>query len=148
MLKPTEPLDTPSSVRVVQVEAEQIPEAWLIALPFLAMAIQKSNGRMSPETTYETLCAGNMRLWLIHYEGYIGALVTEIVSWPTGLKVARFVLAGGRGSKLWMQLLPFFEEYGRNNGCRILEISGRPGWEKRLPNGWNKLAVEMEKDIA
>ena len=103
---------------------------------------------MSPATVYSTLCAGGMRLWLIDFERYIGALVTEIVTWPTGLKVARFVLAGGFDSKSWMDLLPFFEEYGRNNGCKILEISGRPGWEKRLPDGWEKLAVEMEKNIA
>ena len=144
----TETLPTSSLVRVVQVEAVQLPEAWPIAQPFLERAIERSSGRMSPGTVYETLRAGKMRLWLIHLEKYIGALVTEIVSWPTGLKVARFVLAGGNTSERWMDLLPFFEEYGRNNGCKILEISGRPGWEKRLPDGWHKLAVEMEKDIA
>lgn len=147
-LKQTEALHTPSSVRPVQVEAVQIPQAWPIALPFLVPAIARSSGRMTPETIYAALLEGNMRLWFVDYGGYIGALVTEIVTWPTGLKVTRFVLAGGTDSKIWMQLLPFYEEYGRNNGCQILEISGRAGWEKRLPAGWRKLAVEMEKDLA
>ena len=132
------------------VDPRQVPQVWPTAYPLLAEAIERSNGRYTEATVYRDCLAGQYSLWLILESGLIGALVTQIVVWPSGLREGMFVVVGGENHQAWVPLLREIEKWIKSQGCSRISVCGRPGWEReigKLP-GWKKTGVEMEKDLA
>lgn len=149
-LKQTEPLPTLSLVSsVTKVERQEVPAIWSIAYPMLEPAIERTNGRLDEATVFKSLLTGELVLWVIFKGGPIGSLVTQVFTWPSGLKVARYLLAGGKDHTDWLSNSPVIEAWVKEQGCTILEAWGRPGWEKSLTkeDGWRRSGVEMEKKI-
>lgn len=54
---------------------------------------------------------------------------------------------GGAGLREWLRFLPVIEEYARLNGCLTIELIGRAGWERALPD-FEKKAVLLRKSLA
>ena len=132
------------------VDPRQVPAAWSVVYPMLAPAITRSNGRYTEATIYRDCIGGQYALWLVMNGGPIGALVTQVVVWPSGLREAMFVVVGGQDHQDWMHQMKVLENWAISQGCERINVSGRPGWEKaicELP-GWKKTGVEMEKDLA
>lgn len=77
----------------------------------------------------------------------IAAVITQISVWPTGMKTARLVAAGGVSIDKWVGEMSVIEEWARHNGCSLLEAGGRPGWIKKFPD-WEQTAVELTKDLS
>lgn len=122
---------------------------WPVVYPMLAPAIERTRGRLDEATVFKNLVTGELVLWLICRNGPIGAGVTQVFNWPSGLRVARILVAGGRDHTNWFDKLDALEEWAREQGCTVLEAWGRPGWEKALTKakGWQKTGIEMEKRI-
>ena len=151
-LKPIEPSPTLSlvdEISVTKVERQEIVAVWPVALPYLEPAIERTSGRLDEATVFKGLVTGELVLWLIVRNGLLGALVTQIFTWPSGLRVARCLLAGGKDHTDWLDHFHLIEAWARENGCTILEAWGRPGWEKSLSRlkGWRRVGIEMEKKI-
>ena len=82
-----------------------------------------------------------MQLWLAPE----GAMVTQIVTYPTGMKAMSLLLVGGTMSK-WLHLLPQVETWAKTEGCEISELPrGRKGWVKMLKD-YNSM-IFMEKRL-
>lgn len=151
-LKQIEPSPTLSLVdetSVSRVPRQDVVALWPVVYPMLAPAIKRTRGRLDEATVFRTLVAGELVLWLICRNGPIGAGVTQVFNWPSGLRAARILVAGGRDHTTWFDKLGALEQWARDQGCTVLEAWGRPGWEKALTkaNGWRKTGIEMEKDI-
>jgi len=100
-----------------------------------------SGGRLSHITVLDALLHREMQLWLA--DG--GALVTQVVTYPTGMKVVSLLLVGGEMDK-WLHLLPEIEFWAKSEGCEVSELPrGRRGWTKIL-EGYNSM-VFMEKRL-
>ena len=87
-----------------------------------------------------------MQLWYI--EGY-GALVTQITSYPTGIRKCLIFMAGGERAKECLSLLKTIEDwacdfYKLQRGKDKMIIWGRPGWQKLLKD-YTVKTVSMEK---
>ena len=132
------------------VDPREVPQVWPVCFPMLKPAIERSSGRFTEATVFKDCLAGNYALWLLVEDGPIGALVTQVITWPTGLREAHFVLAGGENHRAWMGVMPTLETWAKQGGCGIINAAGRPGWERELSKlpGWKKYAVEMEKSLA
>lgn len=122
---------------------------WPIAYPFLEPAIKRTGGRLDEATIFKGLMTGELVLWMIFRGGPFAALVTQVFDWPSGLRVARCLLAGGTDHADWYKHFDVVEVWAKEQGCTILEAWGRPGWEKSLSRerGWRRTGVEMEKKI-
>lgn len=109
-----------------------------------------TSGRLDEATVFKALLTGDFFLWLVVKEGLIGAFVTQICIWPTGLREARFVLAGGEDHKAWIPLMVDVEAWARENKCQIIDASGRKGWQRAMEKvpGWRVMAIQMEKSLA
>ena len=123
------------------VPYDKVLSAWPQASDLLNKSIEMSGGRLSHITVLDGLLNREMQLWLAPE----GALVTQIVTYPTGLKVMSLLLVGGIMSE-WLHLLPKIEEWARAEGCDVSEMSrGRKGWMKMLKD-YNSM-VFMEKRL-
>ena len=122
---------------------------WPTVHPFLKPAIERTSGRLDEATVFKGLMTGELVLWAIFRDGPLGAVVTQIFTWPSGLRVARCLLAGGRDHADWLDHFHMIEEWAKEHGCHRLEAWGRPGWERSLSKekGWRLTGIEMEKEI-
>lgn len=126
---------------LIGVPFNEVLGVWPEASKFLNRSIEMSGGRLSQATVLEALLNRETQLWLAPE----GALVTQIATYPTGMKVVILLLVGGTMSK-WLHLLPEIEEWARAEGCETSELPrGRKGWSRVL-KGWNEM-VFMEKEL-
>jgi hypothetical protein len=123
------------------VPHNKVLSVWPLASRLLKKSIEISGGRLSHITVLDALLNREMQLWLAPE----GAMVTQIVTYPTGLKVVSLLLVGGTMRK-WLHLLPQIEEWAKSKGCEVSEMSrGRKGWIKMLKD-YNSM-VFMEKRL-
>jgi hypothetical protein len=119
----------------------EVLKVWPHASDLLNKSIEMSGGRLSQATVLDALLNREMQLWLAPE----GAMVTQIVTYPTGIKVMLLLLVGGVMEK-WLHLLPQVEAWGRSKGCDISELPrGRKGWSKVLKD--YNMMVFMEKRL-
>ena len=126
---------------LVGVPSDKIVGIWPHAFPLLKRSIEMTNGRLSYITVLGDLVNRDMQLWLAPN----GAMVTQIVTYPTGLKALVLVLVGGEMNK-WLHFLPEIEKWGKDKGCEVSEMPrGRKGWTKMLKD-YNTM-IFMEKRL-
>jgi hypothetical protein len=80
-----------------------------------------------------------------HWRGEKSEIVTEIKSFPL-MKVCRVWLAGGDMDELVNVMLPDVEAWAKDNGCARVEIVGRKGWKRALPEYREPYAV-LHKEL-
>lgn len=128
------------------VPSSEVPDVWPVVSKILDPAIKRSGGRLSRASVLEGLLKREMQLWLAVDGEILGAMVTQIATHPTGLKVLVGLLVGGKDLKRWVHLWPHIEDWGRSLGCEVAEMPrGRGGWT-RVFKDWNAMTF-MEKKI-
>lgn len=149
LIEPSPTLSLVEDTSIIRIERPEIVAMWPVAYPFLEPAIERTSGRLDEATVFKSLMTGELVLWMIFRGGPLGAMVTQVFTWPSGLKVARYLLAGGKDHTDWFSQSHVVEEWVKEQGCTILEAYGRPGWEKSLTKerGWRRSGIEMEKKI-
>lgn len=94
----------------------------------------------------DDVLGGRSLLWIAWADDAIqAALVTELV-WRDGVKECCIALCGGHGMAEWLGAYPEIERHAREEGCSVMRIIGRPGWERILP-GYRRRAVVLTKDL-
>ncbi len=122
--------------------------SWPVVTKWLKAAIVHAKGRQNYAEVVDKCSNGKMQLWVVRKEQdeVVGTLVTEVRTHPD-LKVCSIILLGGVGFDSWKHLAPYLEEWARGMGCDKLDLEGRPGWARKLFNGWNLVGVFLEKDL-
>jgi histone acetyltransferase (RNA polymerase elongator complex component) len=78
---------------------------------------------------------------------YFGVVVTEIIKRKHG-KVCHVYIVTGRQMSKWQHLINRVEEFAKDEGCKMMELIARPGWQKVYNNhGYKKTHVVLEKQI-
>lgn len=105
-------------------------------------------GRMSMDDVKDALENKEMQLWGIHNGKLLAVMVTQIVNYPQ-LRALKVVAVYGTDMDEWLDvLIKTIEEYGGENGCHLLEFTGRKGWEKTLSKlGWGNTQIMMSRSI-
>ena len=63
-----------------------------------------------------------------------GAMITRIVTYPSGVKVLDPHAAAGNINAVLGELKPFIEDWARARGCKYVRPAGREGWRKTMPD--------------
>jgi hypothetical protein len=108
--------------------------------PYIKPAIEKSKGRFSRETVKHDLDCGNYQLWPLPHS----AVVTEIITYPTGLKVLSFAFIGGKYQEI-RDSLPAICEWARGLDCTQSEGITNPAWRRQ--GNVEILGTFMVKDL-
>lgn len=129
--------------------ARETAKGWDLVGAHVTRACERSGGRYSALTLFEAMLAGTMQLWTIEKDGRIAAcLVTEIVTYPTGLQVMSFVIVTGARRKEWVGLWPLLAEWATGVGCQRIESWARPGWSREMKrHGWVETHRLIEKEL-
>jgi hypothetical protein len=80
--------------------------------------------------------------------GEQSAMVVGTRIYPGGARVGHIKAAAGDMDELITVLGPRAEEWGREHGCTIAMIEGRPGWSRTLKeHGWSAHQVALLKEL-
>lgn len=91
------------------------------------------------------LQTGDAQLWLS--DDGLGAAVTEVNTYPTGLKRAVIWLSAGRLESV-VSMDSDFADLARSLGCHEVRLIGRPGWGRALRgSGWETDSIIATKRL-
>lgn len=128
------------------IPREEIPEIWHHAEPFIFDAVKRSSGRHSVKTVRDALDDERMQLWMMIEGGEAYAVVvTELITYATGLKACSGVIVTGRERDKWLHLFEPIKNWARQNGCELIEAWARPGWQRVL--GWRETHRLIEERL-
>lgn len=105
--------------------------------PFVAKACAYSRGRYTPDWAIEAAYSENANIWaILDGASPVGAVVTTLQRYPTGLIVAQVMLTGGagmlRGAKRAKADMDSFRvklnAWAKQWGAQEIEWMGRENW--------------------
>jgi hypothetical protein len=97
--------------------------------PWLKEAVARGGDTHRKRHVLARIADGRAQFWPLPN----AAIVTEIVTYDTGLKDIRFWLAGGEKDEI-TAAKPAIEAWGKRQGCSRAIIYGRKGWSRVLPD--------------
>lgn len=94
------------------------------------------------EDVRDMILDGRLQLW----HGPRGCAVTEIVTYPRK-KALHVFLAGGDMDQI-IDMLDSAVTWGKAQGCSVMTISGRMGWQRVLAkHGFSPVLITLEKPL-
>ena len=108
----------------------------------LQAALTKSGDRADIEEVLYDLERGHAQQW----NTLNSTAITQIVDYKT-YRSLNIWLAGGDLDEI-LDMLPDAEEFAKDHGCSLIEITGRRGWKRALrPFGFKEEAVVLTKEL-
>ncbi len=102
---------------------------------------------VTEESVMESIFKGNSQLWLVkcNEEEVVGIVVTNPVTYPTTKRLLIHLL-GGTEIQKWVHNISTIEDWAKSKGLEGIEIRGRKGWLKLLPD-YSCKTVLMIKEL-
>ncbi len=115
------------------VDPALVATVWPHVAHFIRRAMER--GRMGRFADVERdVLTANAYLWLAIDAGAVLAAAVTQVTQPNDHRLCTIVACGGRDWSRWGGLIAGLENYARAENCARIEIAGRPGWRRRLPD--------------
>jgi hypothetical protein len=136
--------ETKPKIVVDQVKPEHLDQVWPHVTSLIERALEFNEGRFDLRYVYNSVALQTQTPWYLWVafdrekaeQGELdaeAAIVTCLSDWPTGLRVAEILLAGGRDKvDTWLPHFDILRRWAIANKCDRLQIIGRSGWGKRL----------------
>jgi hypothetical protein len=122
-----------ASVELSCVDPVQVPKIWPHVAHLIRRAMERGGlGRF--EDVERDVLSANAFLWLAIESGSVLAAAVTQVTQQNDHRLCVIVACGGHDWKKFGGLIAGLEAYARAEGCRRMEIAGRPGWLRRLPD--------------
>lgn len=130
------------------VDQAALSDVWPIARDNINKALEYSSGRYNEKTVVDGLVSGAMQLWIAVEDGNIHmSLITQIMTYPTGLKVCEIFVLGGLDRNKWLEPgTKVITKYAKELGCSRLQMIGRKGWERVLKD-WKSVTIMLEQSL-
>ena len=127
------------------VDPARVAAIWPHVAHLIRRAMARGGMGRFADVARDVLTA-NAYLWLAIESGAVLAAAVTQVAQQEGHRVCTIVACGGRDWRRWGALIAGLEDYARAEGCARVEIAGRPGWRRRLPD-YRLAKIVMRKDI-
>jgi hypothetical protein len=135
----------PSTVELVCVAPDRIHDIWSHAAPRIRSAIERTGLSDFAELEQDVLRGGQL-LWLAWDGETIEAAATTHLTMVGPRKVCVITSCAGEHKERWLPLLSHIERYAKAEGCAIMRIFGRHGWQRVL-SGYEVSNVVMDKEL-
>ncbi len=124
-----------------------VPYVWEDVAPMLAKAAVHSEGELEPEDFLEPLSTGEMQLWVAYEDDdhINAAMVTQFIQYPQK-KILRIISLAGEDFKKIKNFQAVIEGFAIKYGCTAIELWGRKGWKKLLPD-WKDAYTVYTKEL-
>ena len=126
---------------------DDVPYVWEDVAPMLAKAAVHSEGELEPEDFLEPLSTGEMQLWVAYEDDdhINAAMVTQFIQYPQK-KILRIISLAGEDFKKIKNFQAMIEGFAIKHGCTAIELWGRKGWKKLLPD-WKDAYTVYTKEL-
>ena len=128
------------------VQPEDVAYIWEEVAPLLEKVKEHSEGELETDDYLEPLTHGDMHLWIAtEYSDVKAAMVTQFAIYPQK-NILRIVSMAGDDFEEIRGFQDMIEAFAVRMGCSALEMWGRKGWKKLLPD-WNDTYIVYTKDL-
>ena len=128
------------------VQPEDIPYIWDQVAPLLDRVREHTEGELETDDYLGELSDGNMQLWIAtENNGLHSIMVTQIAVYPQKKVLKIISMAGSEFSRLY-EFNDMVESFAIKTGCSGMELWGRKGWKKLLPD-WESNYIVYTKDL-
>ena len=135
-----------SNMKAHLLDPDDVEYVWDKVEPILARVVSRSEGELETEDILDLVTEGRMQLWIVaENKEIIAALVTQIITYPQK-KVLRLVSLAGEDFNKFKHFLDMVQSFAIQKDCIALELWGRKGWKKLLPE-WKSEYIVYNKDI-
>lgn len=113
--------------------------------PYLQEALGYTGNTHTLDDVRRGIADGLLQLW----PAPTSAIVTELITYPTGVKVVNFFLAGGNMAEV-KSLYHIVLQWARAEGCTRASFTGRRGWERTFltrDEGWSPVLTHYTKEL-
>lgn len=133
-----------------RIDEAQVVDCLPFVLKYLDRATVYSDGN-DTETIGLELMEGGLELWLIYDDvkkELVGAVTTGFLVTPLKWSMEIRTLAVDAPRDEWLPLFEQLETYAAIHGCETIEMTGRKGWQKVLPEvGFEEVHITMSKKV-
>jgi len=121
---------------------------WEFVKHELDRALTSEYNRITIDDVYVMIQNKDAQLWALHNGITKAVMVTQIVEYKR-LKAVKIWLVTGTELDTWLDtLIETVSAWGKENGCSVMEFTGRKGWEKVLnKKGFNDSKISMTKPL-
>jgi hypothetical protein len=118
-------------ITVTPIPRADIPDAWVDLQDWIRQGYQATGATFDPDFVYQEIAAGRRWLWLVRDDNEVlAAALTQI----SGSTICILSL-GGKNMERWLKpALDEFVTLSRKNAMTAIEIDGRHGWKRTLPD--------------
>ena len=128
------------------VQPEDIAYIWEEVSPLLERVKEHTEGEFETDDYLEPLTHGDMHLWIATDSGEMhSVMVTQIVTYPQK-QILRVISIAGSDFKKLYEFNDMVESFAIRSGCSGMELWGRKGWKKLLPD-WESNYIVYSKDL-
>ena len=134
-------------MRCTLVAKENISYAFSLVEKFLRPAFDVPCDELF-DSALKDLFTGDAHLWVAHDKtGVLGAAISRLLILQNKKKICQVVACGGKEMPLWIGCLGHIEKFAKQNDCKALRISGRPGWKLLKAHGYQEPFIILEKGL-
>ena len=141
-------------MEVVRIPIEELDKVWSMVEKDIKSALAYSSQLTDSNFVYDLAKQGKFQVWVlwdkeqkITTNKYFGVVVTELIKRKFG-KVCHIYIMTGRQRNKWQHLISKIENFAKEEGCEMMELIARPGWQKVLKIfDYKKTHVVLEKEI-
>ena len=128
------------------VQPEDVAYIWEEVAPLLDKVKEHTEGELETDDFLEPLTHGDMQLWMATEESDVRAvMITQIITYPQK-RVLRIISLAGEDIEEIRSFLEMIEGFAVKLECTALEMWGRKGWKKLLPD-WKDTYIVYTKDL-
>ena len=133
------------SAELCCVEPAQVERIWPRVAHLIRRALERGGMGRFADVERDVLGA-NAYLWVAIEQGAVLAAAVTQVTQENELRLCTVVACGGCDFARWGGLIAGLEDYARAENCARMEIAGRPGWRRRLPD-YRLAKVVIRKEL-
>jgi hypothetical protein len=129
---------------------ENLGLVWDECEKILIRSCKRSNGRVNTKDIYYNFLKNNNSIWIVFNKSdlkIIGCLVTEIMNYPSGIKMLNIDHIAGKYMERWIDRgLEVLTSWSKDNQCVGIEGVGRKGFWNWIKNkeGWKQTSSFYE----
>ena len=128
------------------IQPEDVAYVWEEVAPLLDTVKEHTEGELETDDFLEPLTHGDMQLWVATEGSTVhGVMVTQLIPYPQK-KILRIISLAGDNFEELRGFQEMIEAFAVKTGCTALEMWGRKGWKKLLPD-WEDTYVVYTKDL-
>jgi hypothetical protein len=127
------------------VDPAQVSKVWPHVSDLIRRAMERGGMGRFEDVERDVLTA-NAYLWLAVDGGSALAAAVTQVTQQRDHRLCTIVACGGHAWARWGALIEGLESYARAENCQRVEIAGRPGWRKRLPD-YRLVKIVIRKEL-